>query len=132
MTKTYIYVGHVYLRRSRKLELGAFSLIFKDFRCLHSLLKLMCNNPCPIPLAGRSQTRHMSEPSTTRPRSNDLSLSNSNANSMSNEEVQSSNEANETTPGDDEENKAPVSRQGTFSKEQEEGEGDEDATSRAR
>ena len=70
---------------------------------------------------------------TSEQTSNDVSPSNRNANrsadSVSNEDILSNNE---DTPEDDESNKPTVNRQGTFSKEDEREDGDEDTVPRSR
>ena len=63
--------------------------------------------------------------------SNAVANSNQAADSVSNEDIHSSS-CNEEAPGDDESNKPAVSRQGTFSKEGEREDGDEDTVPRSR
>ena len=86
---------------------------------------------------GAQNRRAGSESRTSETTSNDLSPSNAIANgnraadSASNEDVYSSS-CNEEAPEDDEDNKPVMSRQGTFSKEGEREDGDEDTVPRSR
>lgn len=88
-------------------------------------------------LVGAQNRRAGSEPRTSETMSNDLSPSNAIANgnraadSASNEDVYSSS-CNEEAPEDDEDNKPAMNRQGTFSKEGEREDGDEDTVPRSR
>ena len=92
---------------------------------------------CLFPLVGAQNRRADSEPRSSEATSNDLSPSNAIANgnrtadSASNEDVYSSS-CNEEAPEDDEDNKPAISRQGTFSKEGEREDGDEDTVPRSR